>query len=128
VGIGRKKLNQFNPPRLNNTYLKDRLLANSVKLSALQIYSRTLIDPNVIALLTGVINSMTNLILDCIRIRTNLAESDPDWGDKNLILIRNYNELDRLVNTVPELAAMQKNVDDKTLFTALTERISEKQR
>jgi hypothetical protein len=46
-----------------------------------------------------------------------------------LILIRNYNELERLYSRVPEfksLSDMRKNVDDKIFFTALTDRISEK--
>jgi exonuclease III len=120
------------PPKLNNTFLKDKLLKWSVFLSALQVYSRALdagAVPEVVALLTEVCNSMTNLVIECVRIRKAMTQTDPDYEAKNLILVRNYNELERIYNRVPEfksLSDMRKNVDEKTFFTALTDRISEK--
>jgi hypothetical protein len=80
------------PPKLNNTFLKDKLLKWSVFLSALQVYSRALdagAVPEVVALLTEVCNSMTNLVIECIRIRKSMTQADPEYDAKNLILIRN---------------------------------------
>jgi exonuclease III len=129
--LGKKGGNNLKIPQLNNTFLNDSLLKMSVELSALQVYSKTLDEnafPDTVNTVRDTVNKLTKIVLDCVKLREKFALEDEN-PDRLLLLDQLFIEFGNVRAGVPEfriLKAMQHKYDDKTIFNALMERISEK--